>query len=128
MKACSLCAATKSVSEFYRDSSMKSGYSSQCKACRNAAPREDRIDAILWTKYRIRRVDYDAMYEAQSGKCAICEESPSGESRYDKLCVDHNHITGEVRGLLCGSCNLGLGKFKDDVILLINAAKYLTST
>jgi len=60
----------------------------------------------------------DVEYEALGTCCRIC-------STKEKLCVDHCHTTGKVRGLLCGPCNRGLGLFKDDPNLLLQAAKYL---
>lgn len=50
--------------------------------------------------------------------CVICGKT-------DKLCIDHCHTSKEVRGLLCSSCNFGLGNFKDNPVLLANAIKYL---
>ena len=64
--------------------------------------------------------DYEKMFDEQKGLCLICETS------YVKaLAVDHDHITGKVRGLLCGQCNLGLGNFKDNETLLSRAVEYL---
>lgn len=64
---------------------------------------------------------YEELYAAQNGKCAICNTT-----FVDKTpCVDHNHTTGEVRGLLCTTCNAGLGLFKDDLALLYSAKHYL---
>ena len=56
--------------------------------------------------YGISLEDYDQMYEAQEGVCGICGNINSSGKR---LCVDHNHDTGEVRGLLCTKCNYNLG-------------------
>lgn len=70
-------------------------------------------------KYGINPEQLEHMLENQDFKCAICK------SYLTKPCVDHNHETGEVRGLLCDSCNQGLGRFKDDYDLLVAAAKYL---
>lgn len=78
--------------------------------------------------YGIGLEDYEARLEQQNGVCAICQKPSvtrhqSGKTRL--LSVDHNHSTGRVRDLLCNSCNHGLGAFKDDVILLEAAIKYL---
>lgn len=62
------------------------------------------------------------MLEAQGGCCAICK-APKG----NKLCVDHDHRTGKVRGLLCSNCNAGLGMFKDSEDLLQSAKGYLNN-
>lgn len=67
------------------------------------------------------------MHEEQGGECAICDaEIPAvSEDRYLSACVDHDHKTGKVRGLLCWDCNVGLGKFLDNPDLLVSAAEYL---
>jgi hypothetical protein len=61
--------------------------------------------------------------EIQGGVCAICGLSPETGAR--PLCVDHDHETDDVRGLLCPTCNGGLGMFRDDPALLVTAAQYL---
>lgn len=66
--------------------------------------------------------DYDLVLEAQGGVCAICKRPP----RPDKVLTrDHSHATGKFRGLLCGSCNTGLGLFQENPIWLQEAALYL---
>ena len=70
--------------------------------------------------YGLTETDYKEMLESQGGVCAICN------THYDyHLHVDHDHSTGDIRGLLCKDCNLGLGHFKDDSGRLYNAMKYL---
>lgn len=75
---------------------------------------------------------YDKLVNDQNNCCAICHESESEinkkSTHIKPLSVDHDHATGKVRGLLCSRCNQGLGKFKDDPQLLINAIKYLKKT
>lgn len=80
---------------------------------------------VGWTyfkgwKYELPASDYLDLYEAQEGSCGICGEVGS-------LHIDHNHITGKVRGLLCQTCNWGLGQLKGDkgTDLLQNAIRYL---
>lgn len=70
---------------------------------------------------------YDQMLKDQDGGCAICgyPETSTRLGRLKPLAVDHDHKTGKVRALLCESCNTGLGKFKDDVTILLKAADYL---
>ena len=65
--------------------------------------------------------EYDEMWNEQGGVCAICEEPQKNR----KLAVDHDHDTGEVRGLLCTSCNLGIGNLKDSIDILESAINYL---
>jgi hypothetical protein len=69
--------------------------------------------------YGISWADYEAMFERQGGACAICKRTGV------TLCVDHCHLTGEVRGLLCIRCNSAIGFFSDDPTLLQTAAAYL---
>ena len=71
-----------------------------------------------YCRYGITQKDYEAIKELQNSKCLICGRSVS-------LVVDHDHKTGELRGLLCGRCNSGLGMFEDSVPLLNNAIIYL---
>lgn len=73
-------------------------------------------------RYGISGSDYAALRERQGNRCAICNNpSPAGKNLY----VDHCHQTGVVRGLLCGACNLGLGKLGDTLADLRRALKYL---
>lgn len=74
-------------------------------------------------KCHLRTDLYEQLNTAQSGVCAICGLPPVKK----KLCVDHDHDTGAVRGLLCSRCNLGLGFFLDSPASLIKAATYLTT-
>lgn len=68
---------------------------------------------------------YDAMYVSQGGKCAICATTEPG-GRRTRFSIDHCHITGAIRGLLCVACNSGLGYFRDDKDRLTTAISYLT--
>jgi hypothetical protein len=70
--------------------------------------------------YGMSVADYEALLAKQNGACAICKQTFA-----QTPCVDHSHITGEVRGLLCRSCNLGLGHFKDDPRLTRAATAHL---
>lgn len=65
-------------------------------------------------------------YKAFGNKCMICGKEPHGmENGKLRLCVDHDHKTGRVRGLLCGACNIAIGHFYHNSELLENAIKYL---
>jgi hypothetical protein len=74
-------------------------------------------------KYGIKEEDYKAMLEDQEYCCAICGNHFNTQKR--RLAIDHDHKTGKIRGLLCDSCNLGLGSFKDDINILQSAIIYL---
>ncbi len=75
-------------------------------------------------KYNLSPEIYEDMLLAHGGGCAICNKKPS-QNRGDSIVVDHDHITGEVRGLLCSNCNRGIGLLQDSVNLLTSAASYL---
>lgn len=70
----------------------------------------------------MRSSDYQMMFSDQSGKCSICGYSPP---KGERLFIDHDHESGEVRGLLCRECNSGLGFFKDSTELLQKAIQYI---
>lgn len=78
-------------------------------------------DIQLKLKYGISLDEYNALFLKQGGVCKICGKY----QQHENLAVDHNHKTGKVRGLLCSSCNKGLGYFKDNPIILKEAIKYL---
>ncbi len=81
-------------------------------------------------KYNITIEQYDDMFRRQNGLCNICFKPETLEYRgkLKLLSVDHCHVNGKVRGLLCNNCNLALGKFKDDILTLKSAIKYLEDT
>jgi len=71
-------------------------------------------------RYGITKADYERMLFVQMGLCAICLIKPT-----HKLHVDHDHLSGKVRGLLCGNCNKALGLLRDNTDFLIKAIEYL---
>jgi hypothetical protein len=77
----------------------------------------------LWKNYRIRFDEYKQLYEEQKGCCAVCGVHESNFKR--KLHVDHDHQTGQVRGLLCTQCNPGIGYFQHSIERLEMAIQYL---
>ena len=68
-------------------------------------------------KYGLKIDEYYKLVYIQDGKCAICKKKIEA--------IDHNHTTGNVRGLLCNKCNLGLGHFNDNIKLVQKALDYL---
>lgn len=83
----------------------------------------------LKVNFGITLVQYGEMLALQDGKCALCKEpeTATANGRLLELAVDHDHETGEVRALLCGNCNKGLGNFRDSPKLLLAAVSYLRS-
>ncbi len=82
-------------------------------------------NAVLQSRikqYGISADEYFSLLLSQGGVCAICKGPPSGGKRYS---VDHDHASLAVRGLLCGKCNIGLGMFADDPVVLQKAIEYL---
>ena len=75
--------------------------------------------------YDITIEQYNNMLNAQNNKCAICHNK---FKPFKDTHIDHNHITGKVRGLLCVKCNSGIGYLNDDINLLKEAINYLINT
>ena len=141
-KQCGKCKIIKEITEFPKLSKnsksykqFKNGIKPWCKQCykeystkymrkvrKTSGSRYDHYQR----KYGISYDQVKVMLEERNYKCDICNQE--SDHRYDKLCVDHNHKTGKVRGMLCFSCNTLIGNGKDDPSILDNAAKYLRRT
>lgn len=110
---------------------------------REKTPEHTRLSAKKWAKenykrrkgynlkrmYGIDRQAYDAMLKAQNGLCAICHKAET-TTRNGTLCelvVDHDHITGKVRKLLCNKCNVGLGMLEENSDRMRQMAEYIDS-
>ena len=106
-KWCSRCESHKPVDDFYINKGVQSGLAVYCKPCEAEYKWGWRIEQL----YGITKADYERMLEAQGGVCAICGGLDPKTGR--RLSVDHDHETGEVRGLLCGPCNRGVGLLGD---------------
>lgn len=81
-------------------------------------------DEVLIRKYGIGEKEYRILLEMQDFACVICR-LPEDEAPRKRLCVDHNHTTNEIRGLLCQNCNFLLGCAKENQTTLLKAIQYL---
>jgi hypothetical protein len=110
---------------------------SWCKTCCADWGREYRRTEVARKGDRAKRlrklgvsvVVYDELSRRQNGVCAVCGNPESGRHYRSRavirLAVDHSHLTGKVRGLLCRACNVGLGRFCDNPVVLRQAAEYV---
>lgn len=139
MKICNQCNEEKKLVEFSNHPKGKFGKHPTCKSCRNAFARNyyvDNSERILASqkvrdrynpdyerqkKYGLSKEQFQEMLKSQTNKCKICGAE-------EKLVVDHSHMTGKVRGLLCHKCNRGLGQFNDNIPLMFKAIEYLRKT
>ena len=129
-KVCSRCNRTLSVEHFHRH--RHSRYVAACKDCMkaaraNSARREQMRQASRrgqLRRYGLTEERYEEMLNAQGGRCKICGTADHLDQD-QLLCVDHDHCTGAVRGLLCGNCNRMLGHARDRPEVLLTAAIYL---
>ena len=119
----------KCTLEYAKQRRLKGNNREIAKACskqwRKDNPERERFVREQWKikdRYNITLAEYDVLLESQVGICAICGGVNTNNNR---LCVDHCHKSLKVRGLLCHSCNRGLGNFNDDIKLLSKAIKYL---
>lgn len=93
-----------------------------CRATPNRANQRERDRARTLRRYGITQADYDRMLALQGGRCAICATDDPGKKSW---CIDHDHDTEAVRGLLCSLCNTGIGNLRDDPDILKSAVSYL---
>ena len=120
-KICNYCREMKDYSEFSPDGRHSTGRQSTCKPCaasKAAQFRKDRPHYLQAQKFGVTEKEIQELKEKAGGKCEICEQIGA---KY----IDHNHETGELRGLLCNGCNAGLGHLKDNPDILRNAVLYL---
>ena len=142
IKVCTTCKEPKSTDNFGRHKQYKDGLKRQCKKClaRINKEYEDRNRETIRTRkrnymrgpkaqaamrfrvYGLTQEGWDNLIERQRGKCAICRK-PFAERPF----IDHDHETDKVRGILCRSCNTGLGLLGDTVERLSLALDYLNS-
>lgn len=116
-KRCAACREIKPIDQFHAASRGKGRHHSYCKQCRSAMAR----DSHLQRSYGLDREGLQRLIDGQGGVCAICRERPPEH-------VDHDHLTGEVRGVLCFNCNGGLGQFRDRQDVMRTAIDYLERT
>lgn len=96
------------------------------RAWKHANPRLKK-DKDLKRRFGITLKDYENIFESQKGVCVICNK-PETLIRQNSKCglaIDHCHISGKIRGLLCNNCNRILGMLKEDVFILKNMISYL---
>jgi len=110
----------KAVSKWTKNNPEKNRYKSKRWKSNNP---EYRREYELKTRYGLTLEDYKQLIKDQDGKCAICGEV--AQDTLSSLFVDHDHITGEIRGLLCIRCNAGIGFLQDSPIICREAANYL---
>jgi len=113
-KYCPGCHEVSPLSNWHRNATSSDGYASYCKGCRRRQGEADHLKRTFGLTIEER----DALFAAQDGLCAICRSRPIQH-------LDHQHETGNVRGGLCGPCNMGLGQYEDDPGRLRAAAAYL---
>ena len=142
--ACSDCTRVLPADQYYWKPHGKR-HSHSCKACYQIKRRPYQI-AYMASKGRVKaraRYDsdkreesrvksygmsleqYDKLLAAQNGGCAICGSKEAKTKRNGRFCIDHDHKTGELRGLLCAPCNRGIGLLADDPERLKAASDYL---
>ena len=118
MKTCTKCGIESD--NFSKNRTAPDGLQTWCKSCIN--------DQKLVREYGITRGEYDLLLIKQEFGCACCGSTHSKRKGHKRLVVDHDHATGEVRGLLCHPCNVALGLLYDDSQLIRTLADYVDTT
>ena len=135
MKVCIKCGEMLPLADYHRAADRFDGHREVCKICRlrklreSHVPKRSTLDSKLY--YRLHKIksygisveEYVLMMDDQRGCCKICQDSME-----ERICIDHCHDTGDVRGLLCHKCNTALGLLRDDVTIMSRAISYLEGT
>ncbi len=133
-RVCRICETRKSMTEFHWVASRRHR-ARRCKSCvhtrqaeliamRKQAGELDSRKDRLRREYGLTPAEVDQMRADQGDACGLCGK-PFGRAHGDRMHIDHCHVTGHVRALLCHNCNIGLGHFQDDEELVLKAAEYL---
>ena len=125
-KKCTFCFFHKPLAQFPKNSKGLFGRGQKCKACSAilaANYRKEHPMKKAAIKYKVEEHEVARIWTSKN--CEICGASPKDGKR---LCIDHNHTTGKLRGLLCDKCNTGLGMYKENITLLKKAITYLERT
>lgn len=124
-RTCRVCRGVKPLSEFKEPVTLSiclgcpRDYKGEYARMKASPNHKDRVaKAKRKQYYGITQEQYDEMLASQNGVCAICKLAT-------RLVVDHDHDTGEFRGLLCRTCNSGIGQLRDSLRLVLAAADYL---
>jgi len=134
-KTCKTCKTLKPIKEFNKAPGNKDGYNNSCKLCKKKYAKErgqknkekisqKKREKDLKRNYDFTVQEYNLLLRKQKGKCNICGSTDPGKNR-KYFPVDHCHLTGKVRGLLCNKCNCALGLLNDDLKMLEKATNYL---
>lgn len=125
---CSRCNETKAPDAFTPSMCRTGGW---CRACINERRREVLTPAArrrnnLWSIYRLRPGDYDALLQSQGGGCAICGNKENLHIDHDHACCPGKRCCGRcIRGILCGACNIAIGHMAEDSDRMRKAIGYL---
>lgn len=107
-----------------REFRKNSNHQKRCKLCA-----KDRTARYRQTEYGITTKEYNFLVRKQRNKCALCGRKERRRNyktgKRQTLCLDHDHITGKNRALLCRDCNFALGLFDDNIFLVMKAVQYL---
>lgn len=146
MKVCGTCKEEKSITEFGKKAAYKDGLLNRCKPCEKVARQSwatpgydydiDRKNRLM-KHYKMTVEQYEEMFKAQEGCCAICkrpEWRTTAKGALQMLAVDHDHkccpgrsSCGEcVRALLCTDCNTAMGLMAENVNRMANMIAYVT--
>ena len=117
MKSCSKCKESKEIHHFWKNGERRHSKCKQCMRLRNKQPYSTEKHYLKC--YGLTLNDVKNLMTQQNNCCALCDSS------LDRFVVDHDHSTGQVRGLLCYPCNTGLGFFKESPDQLNKAILYL---
>ena len=150
MKICTRCKKEKILSEFYKNKGYKDGLYSECKDCHHERgkkwrsneqnrlkalevskqwylknPERHRVASLkshLKKKYNMTIEEFEALKKEQGNRCLICKKVFILSSQTH---IDHDHLTKEVRGILCTRCNFIVGMVEKESDIVMKAVKYV---